>query len=111
MRQPGIDLRRELLLATAWGEPHNGGARTVDVHTRWLRMKIEADPSGPEPIATACGGGYRFEGQGGWLLPWRVLTANRRQQIGRRRCPDVAWFRPCRRTCALTNAYSRLKRP
>jgi DNA-binding response OmpR family regulator len=62
MRQPGIVLTRELLVATVWGEPHTGDARTVDVHIRWLRMKIEAEPSSPERITTVRGVGYRFEG-------------------------------------------------
>ena len=35
---------------------------TVDVHVRWLRQKIEPDPSSPQRIVTVRGGGYRFEG-------------------------------------------------
>jgi DNA-binding response OmpR family regulator len=62
MRQPGIVLTRDLLLASVWGDPSTGDTRTVDVHIRWLRMKIEADPSSPQRITTVRGVGYRFEG-------------------------------------------------
>jgi DNA-binding response OmpR family regulator len=62
MRQPGIVLTRDLLLASVWGDPYTGDTRTVDVHIRWLRMKIEADPSSPQRITTVRGVGYRFEG-------------------------------------------------
>ena len=40
----------------------NGDSHTVDVHIRWLREKIEADPSAPKRITTVRGVGYRFEG-------------------------------------------------
>ena len=39
-----------------------GDSRTVDVHVRWLRQKIEVDPARPVRIVTVRGGGYRFEG-------------------------------------------------
>jgi DNA-binding response OmpR family regulator len=45
-----------------WGDSFQGDARTVDVHIRWLRQKIEADPSDPQRITTVRGVGYRFEG-------------------------------------------------
>ena len=62
LRNRGAVLTRELLLARVWGEGFEGDTRTVDVHIRWLRQKIEVDPSEPQRIATVRGVGYRFEG-------------------------------------------------
>jgi DNA-binding response OmpR family regulator len=62
MRHAGAVLTRDLLLARVWGDDYLGDARTVDVHIRWLRQKIEEDPSDPERIITLRGVGYRFEG-------------------------------------------------
>jgi DNA-binding response OmpR family regulator len=62
MRHAGAVLTRDLLLTRAWGDDYFGDARTVDVHIRWLRQKIEEDPSHPERIITLRGVGYRFEG-------------------------------------------------
>jgi DNA-binding response OmpR family regulator len=61
MRNRGAVLTRELLLARVWGEDFPGDARTVDVHIRWLRQKIELDASDPQRITTVRGVGYRFE--------------------------------------------------
>jgi DNA-binding response OmpR family regulator len=61
MRNRGAVLTRELLLARVWGEDFPGDTRTVDVHIRWLRQKIEADASNPQRISTVRGVGYRFE--------------------------------------------------
>ncbi|MFN2167411.1 MAG: response regulator transcription factor [Anaerolineae bacterium] len=61
-RQQGIVLSRNLILERVWGWDYDGGSRTVDVHVRWLREKIEADPSNPVRIITVRGIGYRFEG-------------------------------------------------
>lgn len=58
----GQMLSRELILERVWGWDYVGDSRTVDVHIRWLRKKIEKDPSNPERIITVRGGGYRFEG-------------------------------------------------
>ena len=58
----GQMLSREVILARVWGWDYVGDSRTVDVHIRWLRKKIEDDPSKPERIVTVRGGGYRFEG-------------------------------------------------
>jgi DNA-binding response OmpR family regulator len=55
-------LSREFLLERVWGWDYIGDSRTVDVHVRWLRQKIEADPAAPIRIVTVRGGGYRFEG-------------------------------------------------
>ena len=45
-----------------WGYDFEGGTRTVDVHVRWLREKIESDPGKPRRILTVRGVGYKFEG-------------------------------------------------
>ena len=62
VRNRGAVLSRDLLLEQVWGYDHIGDDRTVDVHVRWLREKIEADPSDPQRIVTVRGVGYRFEG-------------------------------------------------
>lgn len=61
-RQRGIAVSRDLLLERVWGWDFDGGSRTVDVHVRWLREKIEDDPGNPQRIVTIRGIGYRFEG-------------------------------------------------
>lgn len=58
----GRALSREMILEEVWGWSYIGNDRTVDVHVRWLRKKIEADPSHPTRILTVPGVGYRFEG-------------------------------------------------
>jgi DNA-binding response OmpR family regulator len=62
MRHPGLALSREQLLNAVWGFEHVGDIRTVDVHIRWLREKIETDPSRPRRIETVRNIGYRFTG-------------------------------------------------
>jgi DNA-binding response OmpR family regulator len=62
MRNQGAVLSRDLILTKVWGYEFFGDKRTVDVHIRWLREKIERDPSNPQRIATVRGVGYRFEG-------------------------------------------------
>lgn len=61
MRNRGLALSRDLLLERVWGYDFLGDSRTVDVHVRWLREKIEPDPSQPIFIHTVRGTGYRFE--------------------------------------------------
>ena len=61
-RHRGQVLSRDLILERVWGWEFAGGSRTVDVHVRWLREKIEPDPSQPARIVTVRGAGYRFEG-------------------------------------------------
>jgi DNA-binding response OmpR family regulator len=61
-RNRGIALSRDLILERVWGWEHHGGSRTVDVHVRWLRAKIEPDPAEARRIVTVRGIGYRFEG-------------------------------------------------
>lgn len=58
----GQMLSREFILERVWGWDFIGDSRTVDVHVRWLRQRIEKDPASPERIVTVRGGGYRFEG-------------------------------------------------
>jgi DNA-binding response OmpR family regulator len=53
---------RETILNKVWGWEYFGDSRTVDVHVRWLREKIEPDPLHPRYIITVRGSGYRFEG-------------------------------------------------
>ncbi|MEJ2709356.1 MAG: response regulator transcription factor [Anaerolineales bacterium] len=61
-RHRGQVLSRDLILERVWGWDFSGGSRTVDVHVRWLRKKIEEDPANPQRIVTVRGSGYRFEG-------------------------------------------------
>lgn len=58
----GQVLSREHILERVWGWDYVGDSRTVDVHVRWLREKIEADAGNPQHIITVRGAGYRFEG-------------------------------------------------
>jgi DNA-binding response OmpR family regulator len=59
---PGRVLSREQILDEVWGQDYYGGARTVDVHVRWLRQKVEDDPGQPRRLRTVRGSGYLFEG-------------------------------------------------
>jgi DNA-binding response OmpR family regulator len=61
-RHRGATLTRDLILERVWGWDFGGGTRTVDVHIRGLREKIEPDPANPARIVTVRGVGYRFEG-------------------------------------------------
>ncbi len=60
MRHPGLALSRDQLMSAVWGDDYPGDARTIDVHIRWLREKIEDDPSRPRRIETVRNIGYRF---------------------------------------------------
>jgi DNA-binding response OmpR family regulator len=62
VRNRGMALSRDLILERVWGWDFDGGTRTVDVHVRWLREKIESDPANPTRIITVRGVGYRLEG-------------------------------------------------
>ena len=62
VRNRGIVLSRDQILEQVWGWDFGGGSRTVDVHVRWLREKIEPDPGKPRRIVTVRGVGYCFEG-------------------------------------------------
>ncbi|TGE32694.1 response regulator transcription factor [Desulfosporosinus sp. Sb-LF] len=59
---PGKVYSRDELLERIWGYEYDGDTRTVDVHVRHLRLKVERDPSRPEYIETLRGVGYRFNG-------------------------------------------------
>ncbi|MFO7538014.1 MAG: response regulator transcription factor [Chloroflexota bacterium] len=61
-RHKGMALSRDLILERVWGWSFDGNSRTVDVHVRWLREKIESDPSNPHRLVTVRGIGYRFDG-------------------------------------------------
>jgi DNA-binding response OmpR family regulator len=60
----GIVLERDVLLEKVWGYIFAGATRTLDVHIRRLRQKIEDDPQNPQYIETVHGLGYRFKEQG-----------------------------------------------
>ncbi len=58
----GKALPRERILEKVWGWEYGGESRTVDVHIRWLRKRIEEHPEEPKRLITVRGSGYRFEG-------------------------------------------------
>ena len=58
---PGKVYAREELLHSVWGEDHVGDARTVDVHMRRLREKLEENPGDPRHVLTRWGSGYYFK--------------------------------------------------
>jgi two-component system response regulator RegX3 len=61
IRASGRTLTRTHILARVWGADHRGDPRTVDVHVRWLRAKIEPEPRRPVRLVTVRGVGYRLE--------------------------------------------------
>jgi DNA-binding response OmpR family regulator len=61
LTQAGKAVPREMLLERVWGDDFFGDERTLDVHIRWLREKLEATPSQPEHILTVRGVGYKFK--------------------------------------------------
>jgi DNA-binding response OmpR family regulator len=61
-RNRGRAYTREQLLNQIWGYDYAGDTRTVDVHIRWLRQKIETEPDQPTRLITIRGVGYRFDG-------------------------------------------------
>ncbi len=62
MKNAGRAMSRDDLIKLVWGEDWVGDPRTLDVHVRWLRLKIEEDPADPIYIQTVRGFGYRFAG-------------------------------------------------
>ena len=60
MSNPRRVWSRDRLLEKIWGQDFVGDSKTVDVHIRWLREKLEIDPGKPEYIITVRGFGYRF---------------------------------------------------
>jgi DNA-binding response OmpR family regulator len=63
VRHPGQVFSREQLLDQVWGFGYVGDNRTVDVHIRWLREKIEKNPSKPKLLETIRGVGYRLHAE------------------------------------------------
>lgn len=62
VRNAGQAMSRETILTQVWGKEWIGDERTLDVHVRWLRLKVEDDPASPKYIQTVRGYGYRFIG-------------------------------------------------
>jgi two-component system, OmpR family, response regulator len=62
VKNKGLVFSREQLLEKVWGYDFTGDTRTVDVHIRWLRQKIETDASHPQYLLTIRGTGYKLEG-------------------------------------------------
>ena len=62
MSNIGLVLSRNKILDELWGQEFIGDSRSVDVHVRWLRVKLEDDSSNPKRLITIRGAGYRFEG-------------------------------------------------
>src|SRR2546421_10336348 len=60
LRRKGRLLTREFLIEEVWGSDYYGDTRTLDVHVKRLRQKIEQDPRSPEHLVTVRGLGYRF---------------------------------------------------
>jgi len=61
MKNKNRVMSRDYLLEKVWGYDFAGDTRTVDVHIRWLRQKIEKDPADPQRLITVRGVGYKFE--------------------------------------------------
>lgn len=61
LRNPNLILTKEQIYEAVWGEPYIDGDKTVMVHIRYLREKIELDPSNPQIIETIRGIGYRVK--------------------------------------------------
>jgi DNA-binding response OmpR family regulator len=61
MRNPGKVLSRQEIMKEIWETDYVGDTRTLSVHVRWLRERIEDDPSHPKFLRTVRGVGYRFE--------------------------------------------------
>jgi DNA-binding response OmpR family regulator len=60
MRHPNQTLTRRFLMENVWDTDYMGDTRTLDVHVRWIRERIEDDPSEPKYLRTVRGIGYRF---------------------------------------------------
>jgi DNA-binding response OmpR family regulator len=61
MRNPGHTLTRKYLMETVWETDYMGDTRTLDVHVRWIRERIEEHPSSPRYLRTVRGVGYHFD--------------------------------------------------
>lgn len=62
VQHKGQVVTRDMILERVWGWNYIGDSRTIDVHMRWLREKLEIDPSDPVHLITVRGAGYRFDG-------------------------------------------------
>lgn len=62
LQNRGQVISREQILRKVWGYDFIGNDRTVDVHVRWIRQKLEADPENPVYLVTVRGYGYKFAG-------------------------------------------------
>ena len=60
MHNAGRVVTREILIDRIWGADYVGDTKTLDVHIKRLRQKLEADPSNPVHIVTVRGLGYKF---------------------------------------------------
>jgi len=60
-RNPGRPITRDWLMRRVWGADDRSESRTVDVHMRWLRAKVERDPENPQHLLTVRGVGYQLE--------------------------------------------------
>ena len=70
-RAPGRVMTREMLLEQVWGDSAYRDPRTIDVHIRHLREKLERDPRRPEYLLTVSGVGYRFRDGSRSVTGWR----------------------------------------
>ena len=61
MRRPGVVITRKELMKTVWDTDYTGDTRTLDVHIRTLRQRIEENPGKPKLLITVRGQGYRFD--------------------------------------------------
>ena len=61
MLHPGEILSRQFLMREVWDTDYTGDTRTLEVHVRWIRKKIELNPSRPQHLRTVRGVGYRFD--------------------------------------------------
>ena len=61
LRNAGKVLTRDVLIDRIWGTDYVGDTKTLDVHIKRLRSRLQQDPASPAPIKTIRGIGYRFE--------------------------------------------------
>jgi DNA-binding response OmpR family regulator len=89
MCNAGRVLSRREIMKTVWDTDYVDDTRTLDVHVRWLRLKIEDDPGQPRLLRTVRGVGYRFELVG---PPSQATgaSADRRVEPGEPRCKPIA---------------------
>lgn len=71
MSQGGKTLSTEAILNQVWGSDFSGDVKTVAVHMRWLRQKLETDPKNPQILQTVHRSGYRFN------LPKQNVDSNK----------------------------------